>query len=188
MIVRVCGIFFFLCMVSAGCDLFQTRDPQPPNQAASTFKPPDTPEILLDNFVSAVEEHNVTNYMRCFVDTASSSMQFVFSPSAGYESIFLNWKLEDEQRYFQNLGDPSGAVPVLSISDFQELNRTSSSSEMTMNYFLFYPHRRADVSQQVKGFMHLYALLDSRQQWVINRWEDTKTTSDSTWSYLKAHF
>jgi hypothetical protein len=182
------SIFLVCAFVSIGCDLFQTRDPQSPNQAASTFRPPDTPEILRDNFASAVQEHNVTNYMRCFVDTSATTQRFVFSPSAGYETVFQTWKLDDEQRYFQNLGDPAGSVPILTFSNAQELNRTSGTAEFTMEYFLFYPHRRADVSQQVKGFMHLYVMVDSRQQWVINRWEDTKTTSDSTWSYLKAHF
>ncbi len=183
-----CCLLLLAAPLLAGCDLFETRDPQPPNQAASTFKPPDTPEILRDNFVAAVQEHNVTNYMRCLVDTTATTQRFVFAPSAGYETVFQTWKLDDEQRYFQNLGDPSGGVPVLDFSNMQELNRTATSAELTMEYFLYYPHRRTDVSRQVKGFMHLYLLVDNRQQWVIGRWEDTKTTSDSTWSYLKAHF
>ena len=171
-----------------GCDLFQTRDPQPPNQGASTFKPADTPEILRDNFVSAVEEHNVTNYMRCLIDTTATTQRFVFLPSAGYEAVFQNWRLEDEQRYFQNLGDPVGGVPVLSFTNLQELNQTSTTSEFTMNYLLYYPHHRTDIAQQMSGFMHLYVILDNKQQWVIRQWEDNKTTTDTTWSYLKAHF
>ncbi len=174
--------------VIPGCDLFQTRDAQPPSQSTSGYKPPDTPEILLDNFKSAVEQHNVENYMRCLVDTTASTRPFVYLASGDFQGVFRNWRLEDEQRYFQNLGAPVNGVPYLTFTNLQQLNSASSTTEYTMNYDLFYPHQRSDLAQEVKGYMHLYLALDDQRRWSIYQWDDTRTVTDSTWSYFKAHF
>ncbi len=170
-----------------GCDLFKTRDPESPTQATSDYTPPTTPETVIDNFKAAVEEHNTVNYMRCFVDTTASSRTFLFTPSGDFQGVFHAWTLDDEQRYFQNLGDPSPGVPYLSLSNLQQANRTATSTEFTSNYILFYPHHRADLTKQVQGYMHLYLEVNTKNQWSIYRWDDTRTVSDSTWSYLKAH-
>lgn len=175
-------------LVTPSCDLFQTRDPQPPTQSTSGYKPPDTPDILLDNFISAVEQHNVENYMRCLVDTTASTHTYSFTPSGDFQGVFRSWRLEDEERYFQNLGAPVNGVPVLTFTNLQQLNSSSSTTEYTMDYDLFYPHQRTDLTQEVKGYMHLYLALDNQRRWSIYRWDDTRTVTDSTWSYFKAHF
>jgi len=182
-------IFFAIAFLYfSGCDIFQTRDPESPNKVTSGYKPPVTPDIVLENFKSAVRDHNVDNYIKCFIDSTASSGRFSFSPSAGYENQLTNWNLEDEQRYFQNLGIPSVFQPSLSLSATQEVNRTATSTEYTMEYILFYPHNKPDVAQQVKGYMHLYLHVDNQQRWAISLWEDRRVASDSTWSYLKYHF
>lgn len=171
-----------------GCDLFQTRDPQPPSQTTVGFQPPDTPDRVLENLQAAIKAHNVDYYIRCFVDTTASSRTFIFNPSGDFQGVFANWTLEDEQRWFQNIGDPASGVPDLGFVNEQQLNSTSGTTEYTMNYSLFYPHRRPDVAQLVQGYMHLYLALDSQRRWSIYRWDDTRTVTDSTWSYLKSHF
>ena len=176
-----------LILLINGCDLFKTRDPESPTEGTSTFKPPVTPEIVLENFKSAIQEHNVDNYMKCFVDTSVSSKTFLFTPSANIQSLIPSWTLEDERRYFQNLGQPISSAPFLSLSNLKTENRTPTSIEYTMNYLLFYPHRLTSVSKQVNGYMHLFLEIDKQQRWSIFRWDDTRTTTDSTWSYLKYH-
>ena len=175
-------------VVHSGCDLFQTREPEAPTQSTPSRKPPDTPEIVLENFTAAIQQHNVENYMFCLVDTEASSKTFSFIASADFQGIFRNWRLEDERRSFQNLGPPVSGVPYINFSNLQQVNRTSSTDEFTMDYFLFYPHARSDVTKEVKGYMHVYLEIDNQHRWSIYRWEDSKTVTDSTWSFLKAHF
>jgi hypothetical protein len=183
-------IFFIFISFTflSGCDLFRTREPELPNKGTSGFKPPVTPEVVLENFKSAIHDHNVDNYMKCFVDTTSSVDRFTFQPSAGYETRLTNWSLDDERRYFQNLGTPTFIQPSLTLSSPQEANRTATSIEYAMEYLFFYPHQKPNIAEQVKGYMHIYLQVDKQQRWAIQRWEDRKVTTDSTWSYLKYHF
>ncbi|MBI4548560.1 MAG: hypothetical protein HY707_11295 [Ignavibacteriae bacterium] len=172
-----------------GCDIFQTREPEPPTQDISTFDPPVSPDIVLRNLQFAISEYNVDNYMRCFTDTAMRV--FVFIPAqevrANFESVFQEWDLQAERRYFQNLGQPSSASPLLTLT-MQPPNVTADSVVYTINYTLFFPHRRAGVPQVVRGNMQLYLGVDNQRRWSINRWEDFKTTTDTTWSFWKAVF
>ena len=143
---------------------------------------------MLENFKTSILDHNADNYMKCFIDSTASADKFSFLPSAGYETRLPNWSLEDERRYFQNLGTPNIFLPSLTFSALQEANRTATSTEYMMEYLLFYPHRKADVAKQVKGYMHLYIEVDNQQRWSILRWEDRRVDTDSTWSYMKYHF
>ena len=178
-------IVFLLIFLLHGCDLFSTREPEVPTQGSSGFKPPVTADIVIDNFKSSITEYNADNYLRCFVDTTASARRFTFSASGDFFGLFARWGLEEERRYFENLGQPLSQVPVLEFSDMREENRTSVSTEYTMNYLFFFPHQRAGITKQVRGYMHLYLALDNQQRWAIYQWDDRRTASDSTWSYLK---
>jgi hypothetical protein len=185
----VLSLLLACSLAFTACDIFQTRDPEPPTQSTSGRKPPDTPEIVLENFKTAIQEHNGDDYMRCFVDTTrAGAPPFVFSASGDFAGLFRSWQLEDERRYFQNLGAPVAGVPYLSFSNLQQINRGSASTEFTMEYLLFYPHRQASIPRELKGYMHLYLQTDGQHGWSISRWDDARTVTDSTWSYLKAHF
>ncbi|MBI5476834.1 MAG: hypothetical protein HY964_08880 [Ignavibacteriales bacterium] len=165
--------------------MFSPRTPEKPTSGTSAFQPPVTPEIVLENFSNAITSSNVDNYMRCFVDTSASDFAYVFLPSGNFQGLFQSWTLGDERRYFQNLGKPLYSVPVLTLTNLNSDRRTSTSVEFTMNYLLIYPHQRPNVSNSVQGYLRLYLSIDDQQRWGINKWEDTKTVTDSTWSYLK---
>ena len=182
--IKICIWGTNLLILIWGC---KTRDPESPTQGTSGFKPPVTPEIVLENFKTAIKENKVDYYMRCFIDTTASSKSFSFNPSVGYETYMLSWNLEAERRYFQNLSRTTSGEPFLNFSDSSEANRTPSSIEYDMEYFLYFPHQQPNVSTRVKGYMHLYLEVDNQQRWAIYRWDDVKTVTDSTWSYLKFH-
>jgi hypothetical protein len=174
---------------AAGCGIFETRDPEAPNQSTSGFRPADVPNDVLFNFQLAIRNHDVDNYIRCFSDTVASGRPFVFTPSAGnFQDIFRSWSLEDERRYFQNLGTPTGGTPLISFTDSLWINSSSAATEFTTQYVFFYPHIRTDLPKSVTGFMHLYLALDGQRRWSVYRWDDVRTVSDSTWSFMKAHF
>jgi hypothetical protein len=184
----VTTILLFTIFVFYGCDLFKTRDPETPERTTSTYKPPVTPDLVLDNLISSIEESNVDNYMRNFIDTTVTALRYSFNPSAGYEIRLQEWGLENERRYFQNLSAQVSGVPSLTLSSRNEQNRTANTTEYTAYYFLIYPHKLSSIATQVRGFLHFYLSMDSQQRWGIYRWDDVKTTTDSTWSYLKFSF
>jgi len=186
----VLPITLLLLAGSSGCDIFQTRDPQSPTQSNSTFNPPINAEIVLSNLQYAIQEDNTDNYIRCFSVTPSRPYDFIASQEAraNYPGLFNQWSLESERRYFQNLGTPANGAPSLIFSNQQTLTVSSDSVIYNMNYQLFFPHRRSNVPHLVQGNMQLYLGTDDQHRWAIYRWQDLKTSSDSTWSYWKAIF
>ena len=174
----------------AACDLFQTRDPQPPSRTTSTFTPPTSYGIVLRNLQFAVAEDNVDNYLHCLADSAYRRYEFVPAQEtrARFPAIFNQWSLESERRYFQNLGAPVNGAPSLTFPDSPPIYTSTDSVVYNLNYTLFYPHRRAGIPQVVQGNMQLYIGVDPRRLWSIYRWQDSRTTTDSTWSYWKAVF
>jgi hypothetical protein len=183
-------LLILACAPIAGCDLFQTRDPQAPSQSNSTFSPPVSPDIVLSNLEAAIRDYNVDNYIRCFSDPAVRPYEFVPSQGvrANYPGLFSQWTLESERRYFLNLGTPKGGSPSLSFSNQQSLTVSSDSVIYNMNYILIFPHHRPNVPQSVQGNMQISIGSDNQHRWSIYRWQDFKTATDSTWSYWKAVF
>ena len=174
-----------------GCDIFQTRPPDRPVQGTSSYQVPDRPEVVLSNLKAAIAESNADNYIRCFADTSNASEPFKFTPSpevgSAYASIFRTWTIADERIYFQNLGKPDNGTPLMSDS-LRSFSNSSDSVIYTLDYTLYYPHRRQNIPQLVGGQMQLLLKPDSRRLWFIQSWQDYKTTRDSTWSYIKAVF
>jgi len=175
-----------------GCDLFTTRDPEPPSTSTSTFLQPVSADLVLENLKNAIAQGNADNYFRCFIDPSLSDRAYTFVPSveisAQYASVFAAWTPENERQYFQNLGAPLNGTPYLTLSSSRTLAVSSDSVVYSMEYTLYYPHRRSGVTAYVQGNMLLYLGTNEQRNWAIYRWQDNKTVSDSTWSYWKALF
>jgi len=174
----------------AKCDLFQTRTPEAPSQSVSTFDPPTSYDVVLRNLQFAIVEKNVNNYTRCFADT--SVRPFVFNAAEdarrGFADVMSHWDLDAEYRYFRNLKEVTAGLPSLSLPDKPPTFVSSDSVVYDLDYTLYFPHVRTGVPKLVRGNMQLYIGADDQHRWAIYYWRDSKTTSDSTWSYLKAVF
>lgn len=184
-------LILYFSFFALQCDLFSTRDPEPPAQNNSTFIQPVSADIVLENLKKSVTESNADNYFRCFSDIATGRAYF-FLPSveisAQYSSVFSSWTPEQERMYFQNLGEPLNGTPYLTFANPSTLSVSSDSVVYSMDYKFFYPHRRSGVTQLVQGNMQMFIGANSQRLWSIYRWQDNKTVSDSTWSYWKAVF
>jgi hypothetical protein len=189
---RLITILLAVLLCFVGCDLFHTRDPEPPTQGTSSYQVPDQPEVVLANLKAAIAESNTDNYIRSFADTSVSSQPFLFIPSSdvssAYASVFRTWDIAEERTYLQNLGKPDNGTPLLTFTNLKQSSSSLDSVVYTMDYQLYYPHHRQKVPQYVQGNMELHLKPNSGRLWYIQTWLDTKTTSDSTWSYLKAVF
>lgn len=178
-----------LIISNSGCDLFQTREPQPPTQGSSNFITPTTYDKVLQNLVSAISDKNLNNYNNCFVDTTFRPYVFTAADDArrSYPDVMNQWNLDAEQRYFRNIKEATAGIPSLTIPQNSPTFVSSDSVLYELDYTLYFPHNRTGVPQIVRGNMRLSLITDGKR-WAIYQWRDSKTTPDSTWSYLKAVF
>lgn len=168
------------------CNIFDTRDPEPPSSFTSTFEPPVTPEIVLRNLRGAIAENNPDNYLRCFADTAVRP--YVFVASSDIRPNFPGWTLAEEDRYFRSMGSRIDGRAVL--ADTVQTANFFSDSTWTVRYSLYVPHTDPGAPRFVQGSMLLHLAVDAQGRWAIDRWEDIRIPSiaDSTWSHLKFWF
>lgn len=173
-----------------GCDLFDTRDAEIPDQGRSTFEQAFTPQILISNLVSSFQDKNVENYLACFVDSAFSAKRFQFLPTSSAISQFPvlseNWSKKEEEEYFNNMKTRTEEnVPVTLAFSNQIENPLGDSLQFTANYVLNLPNT-ASMPVNYQGDLIFYMSRDSRSVWVIYYWQDIKTSTDLPgWSELK---
>ncbi len=186
-------ILIFISFILSGCGLFNTRDVEPPIVSRSNFIPPTAPEIVLVNFINAISDKNVDNYMKCFTDTSFSPKKFYYTADISSQlqyPIFRFWNLSYENQYFTNLRsltDPS-ASSILFLSN-EIINTTIDSVVYDYDYLLRFDHNKPSVARTVKGKLRFVLSSDNRSLWSINSWVDYKqNSSDTTWSVLKANF
>jgi hypothetical protein len=185
------GLLIGLLLVS-GCNIFETRDTEPPTQSGSDFQPPTGPDIVISNLQSAVAQKNATNYIACFADPLRSAHAFRFIPSAGanaqYPGIFASWSYSDEQSYFQNLiarASPNGYSNLLLT---QKSSVVSADSVVyTYDYTLSFDHTESGFPTTAQGNLQ-FSLAADNGSWSIYAWIDYKTTNDVTWSSFKGKF
>ena len=193
------GIFVFSCSVFlalitlTGCDMFDTREPEPPISGSSTFVPPTSPDLVLTNLAFAVSEKNTENYLRCLVDTLNSSQRFLFIPSAAaagrYSSTFSSWSLQAERSYFSALKAFTGASGESSLrftGSFSILATDSAVYEGS--YDLLFRHGVSGVAESVKGTVQFVLHADRGSIWSISRWTDIPVLDQSSWSEWKGRF
>ncbi|MGB9773701.1 MAG: hypothetical protein ACP5JH_04440 [Bacteroidota bacterium] len=176
------------------CELFQTRTPEPPTQASSSFVPPTSPQIVLQNFRNAIKERNTDNYVRCFADSLTSAHSYQFVPTekaaAQYYGVFTSWNLHNERQYFDNIKShlSSTSVPNLVLSNDRFEYLSSDSAIYSATYDLFIPHDVAGVPQTAHGNLQFTLGVDRNNMWMIYRWIDLSTGSEYTWSDFKGRF
>lgn len=189
---------FFLTIILlplSACDLFTTRNAENPDQTRSNFQPPVEPAIVIENLKSSLSDKNVQNYIACFVDTIFANQTYNFSASSEaislYQIFVQGWGLNEERRYFSSV---TNRVPVdfpisLSLSNENYSSLSGDSLVYSATYSLNLPVSSSDpVPQNYAGNLQFNMLRDSRSEWVIYYWKDTKSESLPSWSELKGSF
>ncbi|HLE56349.1 MAG TPA: hypothetical protein VJB15_04635 [Rhodothermia bacterium] len=175
-----------------GCDVFATRDPEPPQAGIGTWLQPDTPDRVVDNLRTAVTEMNSGNYLR------SLDADFAFEPSqaarAREAALWQGWGRADEETYFSRLVASSG---FSSGHDLQLLDQTENvlSDEKYVfdaNYILTVRHSRTaeDIPTEFQGRLIWEIERSEEGLWYLHRWVDVDSESQTvaSWSELKASF
>ncbi len=186
-------LLILIVVYFTACDLFNTRDPQKPDQPRSNYKLAVTPEILLENFTNSLAEKNVQNYLNCFSDSAFSGKEFQFISSADanskYPVLFQVWSKKSEEQYFNNL--ISHITPDQPITFTKSNEKSSFSGDngivYSASYFLVVPHND-EFPKNFEGELQFSLVRDSRAVWTIAQWQDIKSSQNSSWSDLKGFY
>jgi len=180
-----------LVLLQTGCGLFDTRDPEQPDQGGLDYIPATVPSIALSNLVSAIAQKNVDNYMRNFGDPAVTGRLFVFIPSPEASTVYPNvraWTYANEREYFQNL--------VAKADGFSSLILTPRDSiigpaEATYNFDYVFSFDHTDAATfptTAVGNLQFILAPDPTNTWSIFSWSDFSTSPEITWSSFKGQF
>ncbi len=186
---RILAITLILISIE-GCDILTTRDSEKPDKPRSNFVTPTTPDLLFKNFSESLKEKVVENYMACFVDNAFLDKDYKFIPSAGSVAQFgalADWDLNSEKQYFNNLKSTTiNNVPLILQLNHEISNTQGDSAVYQYDYILSVPFESSSISY--RGNLKFNIHFDSRNHWVITRWEDTKNEEYPSWSELKGKY
>lgn len=178
-----------------GCNIFETRSPEPPTQSSSSYTPATEPSLVFSNMSNAFRDLNSLNYLKSFADSSVTGRSFSFEPTpqakVKYGGAFLFWNRQSEQQYFENLRSkiPSGSAASLVFQTLTVQSIQSDSAQYEATYTLTASHSVASVPKQATGKAQFLLLADRSRNWVVWRWIDVPTgTSSFTWSDLKGEF
>jgi hypothetical protein len=185
---------FTLCFLLfiTSCSLFETRDAELPGDTnTGIFMQPDRPEVVLDNLVSAVENLNTVNYLRCIRE---SNFQFVPSNNAQNTNpdVWSGWTFESEQTYFSNLRAAAENTTGhrLLLSNISTELSSSNARQIFADYSLTVLHNRGNVGVPtlILGRFALEVKMSDDGLWAITSWTDISAENNFSWSDLKASF
>lgn len=186
--------FIILSLMIIGCDIFTTREPENPIQSRTTWIPPTTVDILVENLKSSLSEKSSENYLKCFVDSTLTGKSFSFIPAtesyATYSSLFSNWNLQNERIYFENLKSKIKEGGTITLSIFNEDRGTiqGDSVNYSADYLLVAEHSVESIPKEFQGHLQFTLLRNLKGEWSILSWKDSKKTDFLTWSDLKGRF
>lgn len=181
-------------LMTCGCNLFETREAEPPSQSGFQYLPGTFPANVVFNLQNAVGQKDVAGYIACFTDSTRSHTNFSFVPSADaadiYGTVLRNWSYQQEQSYFQNLvakrKQPQGFSNLTLVAK-DSIATGNQSMTYSFDYTFTFEHTEPGFTQTARGRLQ-FVLVNDNSQWTISRWVDLKTTNDLTWSSFKGKF
>jgi len=186
-------IFIIASLNIIGCDLFTTREAEPPEKPRSDYQTAFTPEILISNFINSLKDKDIENYLSCLSDPAFTNKIFAFSPSSEALSQFPalgdNWNKSNESQYMNNLKVKiPDELPITLIFSNVSSSLHGDSITFVASYSLNVPLNDATIPSNYQGELIFELVRDSRLVWSIYFWRDIKGTLSPSWSELKGRF
>jgi hypothetical protein len=184
-----------LTLTLSSCGLFDTRAPENPVNAGSTFETPTTPTVVLRNMESALGSANASDYRKCFSDTSQGLPSFVFIPStqglSAAPTKFTFWGIVEEEQYIRNIFAALQQGGVCSVS-FNPADVTevpiADSVQFTASYTVNFPHTVSGAERTAEGLLSFTFKLSRQNEWYITTWRDIAVDNKSSWSLIKARF
>ncbi len=174
------GLLTLLLM--PGCDLFNPREAEAPQEDQSDWQQPLNPSAVIMNLERAFEDRNIINYGECL----SSDFQF-FGDLA--DSLYVNpgsfndWFYDVEINTATNLFNTFSNIELYFSDSLKDSTGTEAHfyEPYTINL------ESLDSSVIVKGLAYFILTPDSLNLWRIREWSDSRIDSlFIDWGILKA--
>ena len=182
-------VFIMLLFSAVSCDIFETRDAEPPDQSRSNFQPATSPEILIQNLINSFSDKDVVNYQNTFI-TDLSNRVFIFVPSSTalsrFQNIWPTWNIDAEVQYFNNVKTsvPDELPISLSLSLSPEsFSIFGDSLKYNSEYFISVPQRNSDPLI-FQGSLE-FSMINISTVWRVYFWKDNAIEDNPSWSDLK---
>lgn len=178
-----------LIILTPACDIFESREPESPDQTKSSYRVPFAPSVVIENMMNSFKDKNANDYKKNF----SSGLplvdkNFFFVPSSNVLPNFpTDWTVNQEFQYFNNLvlGVPNELSIQLTFTD-ELYEQQADSAVYSAKYLISVPVQNA-VPKIYEGNVRFFMTTDINSAWVIYFWEDIAQIG-ATWSELKLEF
>lgn len=175
-------------MLVHGCGIFDTRDPEPPEEVRSNYVTPTTADLVITNLENAIAEKNSESYIKCISQT-----NFRYIPDSrtlqNYKTIFAEWDQLSEKRYLDNLINQTPSTSALFFVNERLTQVSPDSAVFQANYQVVFQHTLQSIPKTARGNVILNISTEANDLYYIKRWEDFRQNdTDFTWSELRANF
>lgn len=180
------------CLASAGCGLFDTREPETPGEPVVPWITPTAPETLFVNIKNAVEGKVLGNLERCLLETG-----FAFHPdpddslellSSLSRDVFAGWNLDAELAVAQSMFDEASSL-TLTFTTRDSTVRVDTENRVYYYKYELYMLRRVGSAETFRGLVD-FGVHSVGGLWYVSFWLDKRNPdypfpSYKTWGYLK---
>jgi hypothetical protein len=183
-------ILFLSLFFVFGCDIFESRDPEQPNQSRSNYDTPSEPQIVIQNLKNAFSDKNADNYRKNFASGPPLvDRNFFFLPTnqalSRNPNLWAGWTTEDEFQYFNNLIIRTPEELPITLSLFSEnYSPLGDSTIYTAEYSINVPNL-SGAPDIYEGSLKFSMITDNQAAWIIYYWEDITKENNRSWSDLK---
>ena len=189
------NICIFLLILFSCTNPFTVREAEQPQSTdnSDTFETPLSHEKVLTNLLYAMNQQNPVNYKKCFVNNDSqTSFIFRFIHDINIETGLLNWDVNKEGQYLENLvaNDSLRSINLVFSNNIVYNNITTSIDSVSteVDYILTVSFRSSTKVYQGQSTIKL--VKDLVSLWYIYFWEDRPAINSAykTWSFLKQEY
>ena len=182
-----CFSFF---IVLQACEIFESRDPQSPDESKSSYRVPVEPTDVIENLKNSFKDKNSNDYKKNFSSGSPLvDRNFYFIPSSNDLNINpTDWTVAQEFQYFNNLviKVPQDIPMTLTFSD-EQYDLQADSAIYAAKYLISVPVQNS-VPIIYEGNLRFIMTTDINAAWVIYFWEDIASQGLLSWSNLKSEY
>ena len=182
-----CFSFF---IVLQACEIFESRDPQSPDESKSSYRVPVEPTDVIENLKNSFKDKNSNDYKKNFSSGSPLvDRNFYFIPSSNDLNINpTDWTVAQEFQYFNNLviKVPQDIPMTLTFSD-EQYDLQADSAIYAAKYLISVPVQNS-VPIIYEGNLRFIMTTDINAAWVIYFWEDIANQGLLSWSNLKSEY
>jgi len=181
-------------LLLTSCELFTPREPDPPVNTADPYawKPPTSPEIVLEDLANAFPAHQLTYHLDVLKQPTDGTPGFSFIPDEGVASpqpgTFDNWDYVAEENFLTKLYQTLDANGLQHLDwQINQLSPIEDHYEIIANYALTltYLESRESLPTRLRGQAILTLVQNTDLLYEISIWQDLKADTLACWSDLK---